>query len=70
MLAIGAYPAVSLAAARAEREAAKALLRQGRDPSTKKRLRRAASAEQQAATFEVAARRWHRPTSETRSATC
>ena len=40
---IGPYPAVSLEAARAARDEAKALLREGRDPVTERRLERAAA---------------------------
>lgn len=61
-LSIGQYPAVSLAEARQQRDAARDLVRQGRDPSTEKRLRRAAAVEATARTFEVIARAWHEQT--------
>ncbi|MDT8330165.1 integrase arm-type DNA-binding domain-containing protein [Roseomonas gilardii] len=56
---IGPYPEVSLAQARQEREAARELVRQGRDPVIEKRLRRVAVAKANAVTFELLAREWH-----------
>lgn len=57
-LSIGPYPKVSLAEARRQREDAKALLAEGRDPSA---YRKAAKAklENPDNRFEVVARRWH-----------
>lgn len=58
-LAVGTYPAVSLAEARAAREQAKQMLAQGTDPSAAKQ---AAKCEKQALlanTFEAIAREWH-----------
>ena len=54
-LAIGVYPAVSLAQARKARDAAKAQLAQDIDPSTAKRKEKAARAAQAANTFEAVA---------------
>ena len=58
LLTIGQYPAVGLSAAREARNAAKAILAQGRDPSTMKRQNRliVAAEENQ---FEVIARDWY-----------
>ncbi len=50
-LAIGPYPAVGLAEARAQRETAKALLAAGRDPSIHKQAARAVALEAQSLTF-------------------
>jgi integrase len=58
-LSIGTYPEVSLARAREERDAARAMVRQGRDPSVEKKLRRVARIEASAVTFETVARAWH-----------
>jgi hypothetical protein len=58
-LAIGAYPTVSLADARGARDAARALLHKGQDPSTEKRTDRANAAADAVSTFEVVAREWH-----------
>jgi integrase len=60
LLALGAYPAVSLAAAREARDQARKDLDEGRDPSLEKRIRRAKRASQDATTFEAVAREWHR----------
>ena len=54
-LAIGAYPAVGLAMARAKALAAKTMLASGLDPSQQKRLGKLASAASQANTFEAIA---------------
>jgi integrase len=59
LLSLGPYPNVSLANAREQREAAKALLRSGKDPSLEKKLRRAAGAGHVAGSFEAIARDWH-----------
>lgn len=58
-LSFGPYPAVSLVAARAKRDEAKALLRDGRDPAIQKRTESAVRAKATANTFEIVARRWH-----------
>ena len=58
LLSIGAYGAVSLTDARAAGDAAKATLRDGRDPAVAKRLRRLAGAASSANTFEALAREW------------
>ena len=57
-LAIGKYPAVSLAAARKERDAARYLLKSGSDPSSAKRLARTAVMLESETAFEKVARRW------------
>ena len=57
-LALGVYPAVSLAKARQGRDKARELLAQGTDPSTAKRDDRQATAAAAANTFEVVAREW------------
>jgi len=54
----GAYPEVSLAAARGELELVKALLRQHKDPVSERRLRRAEGAAAVAQTFGVVANEW------------
>jgi len=59
MLALGAYPEVSLAQARDARDEARALHRQGRDPSMERQLKRAAGDAAALDTFEAAARDWH-----------
>ena len=60
MLALGAYPSVSVAGAREARDTARKALDQGRDPSIEKRVRRAERAVQDANTFEKVAREWHK----------
>ncbi|MGN6534770.1 MAG: tyrosine-type recombinase/integrase [Mesorhizobium sp.] len=59
MLALGAYPEISLAAAREARDAAKAVLRSGRDPVTAKKKARAVRLEEAANTFEAIGREWY-----------
>jgi integrase len=54
-LSIGAYPAISLSAARDEREASKSLLASGIDPGQQKRLNQLALAANRANTFELIA---------------
>ena len=51
-------PSVGLGQAREQREAAKALLRAGKDPGLEKKLRRAAGGDA-AGSFEAIAREWH-----------
>jgi len=58
-LAIGVYPAVSLARARDAREAAKKLLAAGADPMQAKRERKRMEKLAAANTFEAVAREWH-----------
>jgi integrase len=58
MLALGKYPSVGLGAARKAREAARALLDQGKDPSVERRAARIEVAEASENTFEVLARAW------------
>jgi hypothetical protein len=55
-LSIGPYPDVTLAQARDD---ARRLVREGRDPSLEKRLRRTSRVEASAITFEAVARAWH-----------
>lgn len=57
-LSLGAYPATSLASARAKRDEARQLLAQGIDPSSHRKAARAAGREQAANSFEVIAREW------------
>lgn len=61
-LALGVYPAVSLAKARQRREKARALLADGIDPSTAKKEDAARKAAEAAATFEGVARDWLKKT--------
>lgn len=58
-LALGAYPVVSLEAARQRREDAKRLLANGVDPGEMKKLVKSAAKDKAANTFEVVAREWH-----------
>ena len=58
-LTFGPYPAVSLAEARAERDAAKKVLRKGRDPAIEKKLVLAMAGGDATKTFETVARSWH-----------
>ena len=58
MLALGKYPDVSLADARARRDEARKLLANGVDPSENKKAVKVEQ-EQEAITFEVVARDWH-----------
>lgn len=57
-LALGVYPAVSLAKARARRDKARELLADGIDPSTAKKVDKQAKADAAANTFEMVARDW------------
>ncbi len=57
-LALGVYPAVSLALARQKRDRAKGLLAHGIDPGTAKREEKQAQAEAAANTFEAVATEW------------
>ena len=57
-LALGVYPAVSLAKARQRRDKARELLAEGIDPSTAKKEDKQAKADAAANTFEMVARDW------------
>ena len=59
LLALGVYPAVSLAKARKRREQARELLADGIDPSTAKRAEKLAKAGAAANTFKTVALEWH-----------
>jgi integrase len=58
-MAFGAYPAVSLADARAKRDEGHGALSEGHDPSVAKRLKIEANLEAGRQTFEKVAREWH-----------
>ena len=58
-LALGVYPAVTLAQARKARDDAKATIAQGLDPSTAKRAAKVAARSAAANTFEALAREFH-----------
>jgi integrase len=58
-LALGNYPAVSLADARQRREDAKKLLANGVDPGAIKKAQKAATVAETENSFEVVAREWH-----------
>jgi integrase len=55
---IGAYPAISIAAARKERARAREWLRAGKDPTIERRVVRANEGAEQATTFGVIANEW------------
>lgn len=57
-LTIGAYPAVSLVEARKKRDAAKEMLREGRDPAVERKVKAKALALDNQNTFEAVARTW------------
>ncbi|MEZ5445159.1 MAG: integrase arm-type DNA-binding domain-containing protein [Gammaproteobacteria bacterium] len=57
-LSIGRYPEVPLVEARDQRDKARRLLREGRDPSTEKQAARAKAHAAAATTFEGVAREW------------
>lgn len=57
-LAIGIYPAVSLAAARKRRDAARELLANDIDPGVHRKVQKAARVERAANSFEIVAREW------------
>lgn len=59
LLALGQYPAVSLADARQRRDDARKLLANGIDPADVKKMQKATE-DQQATTFKVVALEWHR----------
>ena len=58
-LALGAYPLVSLEAARQRREEAKKLLANGVDPGEMKKVLKATTKDKSVNTFEVVSREWH-----------
>jgi integrase len=57
-LALGSYPAVSLADARKKRDAAKALLAEGNDPSAERKRQKAIAKISNATTFSAVAEEW------------
>lgn len=59
LLAIGVYPDVGLREARDRREEAKRLLGEGVDPSVERKVRKVATVERAANSFEAVAREWH-----------
>lgn len=59
MLSIGVYPQVTLAEARSQRDDAKKLLAQNKDPSEQKQLARLEKHLASESTFEAVAREWH-----------
>jgi len=58
-LVIGPYPEVSLAEAREQRDVARRLLREDKDPAVERRKRKMAAHASAANTFEIVAKRWH-----------
>ncbi|KQV27890.1 integrase [Rhizobium sp. Root1203] len=58
-LIIGEYPQISLSDARAARDAAKAILKEGRDPNKQKKIEKLIGQQRTGETFEVIAREWH-----------
>jgi integrase len=67
-LALGVYPAVSLAKARSRRDEAKVLLADGKDPGVEKRDAREAQLQAARNTFEAVATAWLEKTAKTRKA--
>ena len=59
VLTFGPYPEVKLGAAREKRDAARAILRDGRDPGMAKKIAAAAGAADAENTFETVATAWH-----------
>ena len=59
LLTFGPYPEVKLVEARDKRDAARALLRDGRDPSVEKKVAAAAGAVDAENTFKTVASAWH-----------
>lgn len=57
-LSFGPYPAITLVEARARRDEAKALLREGRDPAVERRVAAKAKAVASENTFKIVAERW------------
>lgn len=58
-LALGQYPEVSLAEAREARDAARGVIRSGKDPAVVERQAKLAQIQGSAETFEALAREWH-----------
>jgi integrase len=58
-LTFGVYPSMTLSQARAKRDEAKVLLRDGMDPAIQRKVVAASAAVEQATTFESVARIWH-----------
>ncbi len=58
-LSLGPYPSVTLVEARAKRDDAKKLLREGRDPAIERRVEVKTRALQSGNTFEIVARKWY-----------
>jgi integrase len=58
LISCGVYPAVSLKAARRKREKARALLDEGKDPSTERKAERAAQRSAAENTFKTVAEEW------------
>jgi integrase len=67
-LALGVYPAISLASARKRRDEARILLAEGIDPSLAKQEARLAKSAAALQTFEVVARQWMEKIAPTRTA--
>ncbi len=67
-LALGVYPAVSLAKARERRDRARELLADGIDPSQAKREEKQTRAQEAINTFEIVARTWLQKTAANRAA--
>lgn len=55
---IGAYPEIGIAAARVERDRARAILREGKDPTIDRRVARKAAEATQGITFRIVAEEW------------
>jgi len=60
LLSLGQFPEISLKLARDKRDAARALLASGVDPSAQRKLRKAAEIAEVLNSFEKAARAWHK----------
>ena len=58
-LTFGSYPALTLLEARAKRDEARKLVRDGKDPAVEKRITSKARAAEAGNTFEIVARRWY-----------
>ena len=69
LLALGAYPDVSLASARQKRDEARTLLADGTDPSEQRKAEKAIRAGLAANTFEAIGREWYAKTAATQAAT-
>lgn len=58
-MSFGSYPEISLAEARAQRQAARTLLAHGQDPGEARKAQEEAKLKQSSMTFEKLAREWH-----------